>query len=150
MKETRYILKPIKNFAGLKATRTAPRTVWYFDNYKIMKLEGHYTKIKDSQYGVAEKVKTQLTDKEINVKDFDFKCKFKMDVIGKDVKDFYYIEKVKVTPNLGRSFEFFSTEVEDEEQKKMFENAPESKIIKVIKDLGNTSMKEILEKKLYK
>jgi len=152
--EIRFLIK-VKNFDKIKSKQHFQKTVWFFKDSKITKIGNKYQKVMLKDFGKVKKnIEIISTQEALAAKDsWNRLCLYKCNINAKfpivnDIK--LYIEQIKVIPNKGRDFIFYSTEAETDEQlnnKKLLESISG---VKIIKNLGEVSVFEILEKGLWK
>lgn len=156
--EIRFLIK-VKNFDKIKAKAQYSKTVWYFDNYRITKIHdganSSYHKTPAKYYGKVHKNNEHIASADAlqEIKSWDRLCKFKLNINVKlpivDGKKLY-LEQIKVNPSKGKPFIFFSTEAETEDHlliKPLLNKLPG---VKVIRELGEVSLFDILNNRLYK
>jgi hypothetical protein len=157
-KEIRFLCK-VKKFDKIKAKDYFHKVVWYFDKYKITKVNSHegdrYYKTLSKFYGkpVKENEFIDKADALNALESWDRLYEFKMFIYAKlpkinDRK--LYIEQIKLIPKRGKEVIFYSTEAETERQLKDKELLNEIPGVKVIKELGEVSLYDIAKEKLYK
>jgi len=157
-KEIRFLCK-VKNFDKIKAKEYFHKTVWYFNDYKITKINTHkgveYFKTKSKFYGKPAK-ESEIIPNEIalqSLESWDRLCEYKLHIYAKFPKiqdKKCYLEKIILEPKKGKEVIFYSTEAETEKQYEEKELLNEIPGVKVIKELGEVSLYDIAKNKLYK
>jgi len=155
MKNEIRLLVKVKKFDKIKSKQHFQKTVWFFKDSKITKIDNKYQKVMLKDFGKVKKnIEMIPTQDALDAIDsWDRLCLYKCIINAKfpivnDTK--LYIEQIKVIPNKGRDFIFYSTEAETEEQLKNKELLEVIPGIKIIKNLGEVSVFEILENGLWK
>jgi hypothetical protein len=156
--EKRFLVK-VKSFEKIPAKQFIYKTIWYFENEKISMYQNNdidktrYFVTKKSQYGKSTKkaslkVIESPSQKQELISTWDRIAKYKVKSFAKCPtinNKRCYIEQLK-----GKDFEFYSTESEIPEHEERVELLNELPGVKVLKNLGEVSLWDILENKLYK